>query len=155
MFLSTVFKRACRWSPSWVKWIQSPYFHLLSLRSISILSSHLYLDIPGGLLPSGFLNKTQFAFFTSPIYASSISSSWLDLPNIMGSRVWIIMFFNVQFSPASCHFLLDLNILRSILFSYTLNLYSSLNVQVDFSLLSLSNTHTHTCRITGKIVLCI
>ena len=46
------------------------------------------------------------------------------------------MLFTVQFSPASCHFFLDLSILRSILFSDTLNLYCVLE--------QISHTHTHT-----------
>jgi hypothetical protein len=152
MFVSTVFKTACHWSPSWVKWIQPAYFHLLSLRSISILSSHLYLDHPGDLLPLGFLTKTQFAFLMSPTYASSIPSSWLDHLKITGSRVRIIMLFTVQFSPASCHFLLDLNILRNI-YSQT----PSICILPLMTLNTHARTHTHTkCRITGKIiVLCI
>lgn len=72
---------------------------------------------------------------------------WFDHPNITGSRVRIMTLFSVQFSPAFCHFLLDLNILWSILFLDTLNLYSSLNVTEQIS---------PAYRIRGKIVvLCI
>ena len=45
-------------SLSWASPIQSIYPHLTSWRSILILSTHLGLGLPSGLLPSGFPTKT-------------------------------------------------------------------------------------------------
>jgi len=45
-------------SLSWASRIQSIYPHPTSWRSILILSTHLHLGLPSGLLPSGFSNKT-------------------------------------------------------------------------------------------------
>ena len=47
-------------SLSWVSPIQSIYPHPTSWRSILILSAHLRLGLPSGLLPSGFPTNTLF-----------------------------------------------------------------------------------------------
>ena len=47
-------------SLSWASPIQSTYPHLTSWRSILILSTHLRLGLPSGLLPSGFPTKTLY-----------------------------------------------------------------------------------------------
>jgi hypothetical protein len=47
----TVFARARHWSLSWATWIQSTCYHLISVRSILILSSHLRLGRLSGLFP--------------------------------------------------------------------------------------------------------
>jgi hypothetical protein len=50
----TVFTRDLHWSLSWARSIQSIPSHPISLRSILILSTHLLLGLPSGLVPSGF-----------------------------------------------------------------------------------------------------
>ena len=47
-------------SLSWASPIQSLYTHPTSWRSILILSAHLRLGVPSGLLPSGFPTKTLY-----------------------------------------------------------------------------------------------
>ena len=47
-------------SLSWTSPIQSIYTHPTSWRSVLILSTHLLLGLPSGLLPSGFPSKTLY-----------------------------------------------------------------------------------------------
>ena len=54
-------------SLSWANPIQSTYPHPTSWRSILILSTHLRLGLPSGLLPSGFPTKTLYTPLSSPI----------------------------------------------------------------------------------------
>ena len=57
-------------SLSWASPIQSIYPHPISWRSILILSTHLRLGLPSGLLPSGFPTKTLYIPLSSPIRAT-------------------------------------------------------------------------------------
>ena len=59
-------------SLSWASPIQSIYSHPTSWRSILILSIHLHLGLPSGLLPSGFPTKTLYTPFSSPIRATCL-----------------------------------------------------------------------------------
>ena len=57
-------------SLSWASPIQSIYPHPTSWRSILILSTHLRLGLPSGLLLSGFPTKTLYTTLSSPIRAT-------------------------------------------------------------------------------------
>ena len=57
-------------SLSWASPIQSIYLHPTSWRSILILSTHLRLGLPSGLLPFGFPSKTLYTPLSSPIRAT-------------------------------------------------------------------------------------
>ena len=56
----TALTSVCHLSLSWSSPIQSIYPHPTSWRSILILSTHLRLGLPSGLLPSSFPTKTLF-----------------------------------------------------------------------------------------------
>ena len=56
----TALTRVRHLSLSWASPIQSIYPHTTSWRSILILSTHLRLGLPIGLLPSGFPTKTLY-----------------------------------------------------------------------------------------------
>ena len=57
-------------SLSWTSSIQSIPPHPTSWRSILMLSSHLRMDLPSGLFPSGFLTKNLYTPLFSPISAT-------------------------------------------------------------------------------------
>ena len=57
-------------SLSWANPIQSIYPHPTSWRSILILSTHLRLGLPIGLLPFGFPTKILYTPLSSPIRAT-------------------------------------------------------------------------------------
>ena len=57
-------------SLSWTSPIQSIYPHPTSWGSILILSTHLHLRLPSGLLPSVFPTKTLYTSLSSPIRAT-------------------------------------------------------------------------------------
>ena len=67
--LITALTSICHLSLSWASPIQSIYPHPTSWRSVLILSTHLCVGLPSGLLPSGFPTKTLYTPLISPICA--------------------------------------------------------------------------------------
>jgi len=63
---NTACTRAHHLSLSWVSSIQSMPTYPASWRSNWILSSHLHLGLPSGLVPSGFPTKTLYTLFSPP-----------------------------------------------------------------------------------------
>jgi hypothetical protein len=59
----TMFTRAHYWSLSCARWIQSTPPYPSSLRSISLLSTNLYLHFNSGRFPSSFSTNILYAFF--------------------------------------------------------------------------------------------
>jgi hypothetical protein len=133
----TVFTRARHLSLSWARLIQSIPPHPTSLRSILILSSHLHLGLPSGLLLSGFPTKALYATQLSPIHATCpahLSLRDLITQMIFGEeyRAQSSLLCSLLHSPVTLS-LLGPNILLSTLFSKTLSLHSSLNVSNQVS----------------------
>jgi hypothetical protein len=96
-----VFTRALQWSLSWARLTQSTPSHPISQRSFLILSTHLRLGLPSGLLPSGF--PTKYPIFIPRLphacYMPCPSHPhWLDHSNyvflitcVFGSLITLIM----------------------------------------------------------------
>jgi hypothetical protein len=66
----TVFTTARHWSLSWAVCIQSASSNPVSPRPTLILSSHLRLDLPNGLSPSGVPIKILYELVISPARAT-------------------------------------------------------------------------------------
>jgi hypothetical protein len=67
----TVHCRVCRSPPlNRVTWIQSISSYPIHVCFILILFSHLLLDLPNGVFPSGFPAKIPHAFSIAPMYAT-------------------------------------------------------------------------------------
>ena len=66
----TALTSVCHLSLSWASPIQSIYPYPTSWRSVLILSIHLRLGLPSGLLPPGFPTKTLYTPLSSPIRAT-------------------------------------------------------------------------------------
>ena len=79
-------------SLSWASPIQSIYPHPISWSSIEILSTHLRLGLPSGLLPSSFPTKTLYAPSPHPYapHAQPISFFLILSP----AQYWVRIFSN-------------------------------------------------------------
>ena len=83
-------------SLSWASPIQSIYPHPTSWRSILILSTHLRLGLPNGLLPSSFPTKTVYTPLSSPIRATCPAQQTLVMKN-EPERYGILMEVSVHY----------------------------------------------------------
>ena len=134
-------------SPSWASPIQSIYPHPTSWRSILILSTHLRLGLPTGLLPFGFPTKTLYPPLSSPIHATCPAHFiLLDFitRTILGEQYksFSSSLCNLLYYPVTSS-LLGPNILLNTVFSNTLSFLSSRNVNYQVS---------HPYKTTGKII---
>ena len=132
----TAFTSARHLSLFWARSIQSMPPHPTSWRSISILSSHLYLGLLSCLFLSGFPTKTLYAPLLFPIHATWPVHLILDFVTrtILGEQYRSLSSSLCSFrhSPFTSS-LLTPNILPYTLFSNTLSLRSSLNVSDQVS----------------------
>ena len=127
----TTFTSAHHLSLSWARSIHSVLSHPTSWRSIVILSSHLCLGLPSGLLPSGFPTKTLYISPLTPIHATCPTHLILHFitQRILGEQYRSL-------SSSLCSFLHSLvissllgpNILLSTLFSNTLSVCSFISI---------------------------
>ena len=121
----------------WTNPIQSIDPHPTSWRSTLILSAHLRLGLPSGLLPSGFPSKTLYTSISSPIRATC--PAHLILLNfitctILGEeyKSFSSSLCNLLHSPITSS-LLGPNILLNTMFSNTHSFLSSCNVNDQVS----------------------
>ena len=123
-------------SLSWASPIQSIYAHPTSWRSI-LISTHLRLGFPSGLLPSGLPSNTLYTPLSSPIRA--IRPAHLILLDfitrtILGQeyKSFSSSLCSLLHSPVTSSFL-GPNILLNTMFSNTLSFLSSRNINDQVS----------------------
>jgi hypothetical protein len=80
----TVFTKAYHQSMFWARWTQRTTSHTISLKSVSILSSHVLLGFQVGLCPSDFPTKILSTLLIPPSCHMTPPSHppWFDRPNI-------------------------------------------------------------------------
>jgi hypothetical protein len=106
MELRTTREATLHLSLSWARPIQFKPPQPISRRSILILSTHLRLGLPSGLLPSRFPTNNLYAFlFFSGYMPRPPHPPWLDYSNYTWRRVQITKLLIMRFSLLSCHFI--------------------------------------------------
>jgi hypothetical protein len=100
-----VFKTARHWPLPWAKCIYFTPSHLISQRSVLIISSHLRLVLPSGSRLQAFRPKCLCIHITI-MHATCSAHLTIDYPNNMWWSVQFTKLLIMQSSPASCHFLL-------------------------------------------------
>jgi hypothetical protein len=77
-----VFTRACHWTLSWARWIQSTHSFPIPLRYVFKISCCLHLGFPSGLCLTILWQKFYIHFLSIPciLQALPISSSFIWLP---------------------------------------------------------------------------
>ena len=123
-------------SLSWASPIQSIYTHPTSCRYV-LISTHLRLGLPSGLIPSGFPTKTLYTPLSSPISATCPAHPILlhfITRTILGEeyKSFSSSLCNLLHSPVTSS-LLGPNILLNTTFSNTLIFLSSSNVNDQVS----------------------
>jgi hypothetical protein len=110
----------------WTRWNQSTPSHLIPLRSILILSSHLRLGLSSSLSSTGLSIKNCYAFLISGIHTACPAHIILTK---FGKqyKLWRSSLCGLLQPSATSSFLGPI-LLLSTLFSNTLNLYSSVSV---------------------------
>ena len=128
----TMFTGACHFSPVWSGLIHSMFSHPEFLRSILILSSHLYPGLPWWLFPSVFPTKTLHKFHHMGHTAWPFHLLCFEQPDNSWWVIWIMKLLITQF----CSYFLPWKFrCVSTLFLNTLNLCSPVLWETKF--------HTH------------
>ena len=120
---------------SWARSIHSTPHHS-SWRCILVLSHHLHLGLPSGLLPSGFPTKAPYALLPFPTHATwRASLILLVLITRMAYgeeyRSWRAPLSSLLHSPFTSS-LLGPNVFLDTLFSHTLSPRSSVILETKF-----------------------
>jgi hypothetical protein len=70
------------------KWIKSISPNPISLRSILMLSTHLRLGLPSGLLPPGLPTKMFYAPLTSPMRATCPTHKYFSTVSLIRLKLY-------------------------------------------------------------------